>query len=448
MNGGDLRFHINRKSFTEDAVRFWMAEIACALVYTHKRMIVHRDVKPDNILLDSDGHVHLADFNVASDIHPDRPLTSKSGTLAYLAPEVYAGKGYGTAVDWWSLGVVFYECIYGKRPFVFDSHEELAKEIMRASPHYPITSPPVSTQCVSAIKGLLNPDPKYRLGAAGFETLTSHPFFRDIDFDALMRREIDPVFVPSRDKTNFDATYDLEELLLEEAPLEARARRQKPREQLKEDATPQEVRTEELHRMIETLFEPFDYTVAQYDKRYPGTVDPLTKSVGPVPDWVKPASEDRPRPVIIGAAVTSDNNESEKSRVVSPSPSGSPPIPTTVNAKDEPSRPPTSSSMHDLHRSHTTPNSVPPVPPLPNHTASTGGRTQSSTNGPQVVLNQSGSWGSNNNQDASQPAQAKGDQKKPSGMLGFLSKRKGRGASPKPQERGVLGREGARQIIG
>ncbi|KAK6354826.1 hypothetical protein TWF696_003958 [Orbilia brochopaga] len=448
MNGGDLRFHINRKSFTEDAVRFWMAEIACALVYTHKRMIVHRDVKPDNILLDSDGHVHLADFNVASDIHPDRPLTSKSGTLAYLAPEVYAGKGYGTAVDWWSLGVVFYECIYGKRPFVSDSHEELAKEIMRASPHYPITSPPVSTQCVSAIKGLLNPDPKYRLGAAGFETLTSHPFFRDIDFEALMRKEIDPVFVPSRDKTNFDATYDLEELLLEEAPLEARARRQKPREQLKEDATPQEVRTEELHRMIETLFEPFDYTVAQYDKRYPGTVDPLTKSVGPVPDWVKPASEDRPRPVVIGAAVTGDNSDNEKSRVVSPSPSGSPPIPTTVNAKDEPSRPPTSSSMHDLHRSHTTPNSVPPVPPLPNHAVSSGGRTQSSTNGPQVVLNQSGSWGSNNTQDASQPAQAKGDQKKPSGMLGFLSKRKGRGASPKPQERGVLGREGARQIIG
>ncbi|KAF3909517.1 Phototropin-2 [Arthrobotrys entomopaga] len=444
MNGGDLRFHINRKSFTEDAVRFWIAEIACALVYTHKRMIVHRDVKPDNILLDSDGHVHLADFNVASDIHPDRPLTSKSGTLAYLAPEVYSGKGYNTGVDWWSLGVVFYECIYGKRPFISDSHEELAKEIMKASPHYPVTSPPVSTQCLSAIKGLLNPDPKYRLGAAGFETFTNHPFFQDIDFDALLRKEIDPVFVPSRDKTNFDATYDLEELLLEEAPLEARARRQKPREQLKEDATPQEVRTEELHRMIETLFEPFDYTLAQYDK-YPGTVDPTTKSVGPVPDWVKPASEDRPRPVVIGA---DNNSQTEKSRVVSPSPSGSPPLPTTVNAKEEPSRPPTSSSMHDLHRSHTTPNSVPPVPPLPNNHGipATGGRTQSSTGGVQVVLNQTGPWSNISNQDVS--VSMGKDQKKPSGMLGFLSKRKGRGASPKPQERGVLGREGARQIIG
>ncbi|KAF3936672.1 Phototropin-2 [Dactylella cylindrospora] len=453
MNGGDLRFHINRKTFTEDAVRFWIAEIACALVYTHKRMIVHRDVKPDNILLDSDGHVHLADFNVASDIHPDRPLTSKSGTLAYLAPEVYSGKGYGTAVDWWSLGVVFYECIYGKRPFVSDSHEELAKEIMRASPHYHVTNPPVSTACMSAIKGLLNPDPRFRLGAAGFETFTSHPFFQSIDFDALMRKEIDPVFVPSRDKTNFDATYDLEELLLEEAPLEARARRQKPREQLKEDATPQEVRTEELHRMIETLFEPFDYTVAQYDK-YPGTIDPVTKSVGPVPEWVKPASEDHSGPVAIGAATTTNNTQTDKSRVVSPSPSGSPPIPTTVHAKDEPSRPPTSSSMHDLQRTHTS-QTVPPVPPVPGQvvtsqhggTKGQNGRTQSSTGGVQVVLNPTGSWSGINNQEAMQSAALSRDGKKPSGMLGFLSKRKGRGASPKPQERGVLGREGARQII-
>lgn len=62
MNGGDLRFHISRKCFTEDAVRFWMAELGCALRYIHSQGIIHRDLKPDNVLLDSDGHVHLADF--------------------------------------------------------------------------------------------------------------------------------------------------------------------------------------------------------------------------------------------------------------------------------------------------------------------------------------------------------------------------------------------------
>ena len=62
MNGGDLRFHISRKTFTEEAVRFWIAELGCALRYIHKQGIVHRDVKPDNVLLDSEGHIHLADF--------------------------------------------------------------------------------------------------------------------------------------------------------------------------------------------------------------------------------------------------------------------------------------------------------------------------------------------------------------------------------------------------
>jgi serine/threonine kinase 32 len=149
---------------------------------------------------------------------------------------------------------------------VSDTHEALAKEIMRAQPRWPVTNPPVSTKCMDAIRKLLTADTTQRIGAAGFSTYTDHPFFLEIDFEALERKEIAPVFVPSSEKTNFDATYDLEELLLEEAPLEARARRQKPRERLKDDATAQEIREEELHKMIEMLFEPFDYTTVAYDK--------------------------------------------------------------------------------------------------------------------------------------------------------------------------------------
>ena len=99
-----------------------------------------------------------------------------------------------------------------------------------------------------------------RIGAAGWETFIDNPFFREIDFEALMRKEIEPVFTPSSEKTNFDATYDLEELLLEEAPLEARTRKQKPRAELRPDASEAEIRADELHRMIETMFEPFNYT--------------------------------------------------------------------------------------------------------------------------------------------------------------------------------------------
>lgn len=119
--------------------------------------------------------------------------------------------------------------------------------------------------CVSAMASLLEKDRRKRIGATGFDTFKNHPFFQKLDFVALESKEIPPIFVPSSEKANFDATYDLEELLLEEAPLEARARKQKPRAELREDATQREVREDELHRMMETMFEPFDYTTMTYD---------------------------------------------------------------------------------------------------------------------------------------------------------------------------------------
>lgn len=79
MNGGDLRFHISRKCFTEEAVRFWIAELGCALKYIHSQGIIHRDLKPDNVLLDSEGHVHLADFVSGVELGP-RPFRVYSRT--------------------------------------------------------------------------------------------------------------------------------------------------------------------------------------------------------------------------------------------------------------------------------------------------------------------------------------------------------------------------------
>lgn len=128
-----------------------------------------------------------------------------------------------------------------------------------------MTQPPVSLTCLYSIRAALDPNPQTRMGAT-WESFIYNDFFKELDFDLLEQKQIEPIFVPSSEKTNFDATYDLEELLLEEAPLEARARRQKPRERLKEDATDQEIREDELYRMIERDFRPFDYTVAAYKK--------------------------------------------------------------------------------------------------------------------------------------------------------------------------------------
>ncbi|KAF7185259.1 Serine/threonine-protein kinase 32A [Pseudocercospora fuligena] len=483
MNGGDLRFHISRKTFTEEAVRFWIAELGCALRYIHKQGIVHRDVKPDNVLLDSEGHVHLADFNVASDITPGKPLTSKSGTLAYLAPEVYAGKGYYSEVDWWSLGVLFYECIYNKRPFEANHHDALAQAIVKADPPFPVTSPPVSMPCLHAISSLLEKNKSLRIGAAAWESFTDNPFFREIDFEALERKEYEPVFCPSSEKTNFDATYDLEELLLEEAPLEARARKQKPRAELREDATQQEIRADELHRMIETMFEPFNYTTVPQDRSpIPTSTTEQTSSSSRSVSRQNTRDRDAPSQIDPALAKYLEKTKSiptprsqtpgsaSRTRSSTHSPDGSPPLPAaalemgaTVTGPvsteyfqpptSDPSSklPPTSEPMNGPRRVIRYEDTAPP-PQTPPKTSRPRGamRSTSQGGGVQVVLNEQGSWSDMANQSQNIVAQNdQGRNERPSGMLGFLRKSKGRDRSPKAKEkeRGVLGKEGARVII-
>jgi serine/threonine kinase 32 len=152
-----------------------------------------------------------------------------------------------------------------QRPFDGNNAKVLGETIMKANPGFAITLPPVSVPCMHAVSSALDPDPSKRMGHT-WQSFIDNPFFRSIDFEALEHKKIEPVFVPSKDKTNFDATYDLEELLLEEAPLEARTRRQKPREPLAEGATEKEIREDELYKLMETGFTPFDYTVAAYNR--------------------------------------------------------------------------------------------------------------------------------------------------------------------------------------
>ncbi|KAI0184853.1 kinase-like domain-containing protein [Xylaria flabelliformis] len=425
MSGGDLRFHISRKTFTEDAVRFWISELACALRYVHGQGIIHRDVKPDNVLLDADGHVHLTDFNVASDIIAGKLLTSKSGTLAYLAPEVYGGRGYDVRADWWSLGVLFYECIYNKRPFEGNSETSLTNVILHANAKFPITQPAVSTDCVRAIRRALEPNPDLRLGHT-WENFTQDPFFAMIDFVMLEAKQIEPVFVPSADKTNFDATYDLEELLLEEAPLEARARRQKPRERLKDDATEKEIREEELYRTIERDFHSFDYTVAAYKK--------ITASQGEGANQTAPIGQASGIPQAIttnevrAAPSTNGNHQSTDPRSRSHS--------QRDRLLRNPSGPQPQTSQH--------------MPPTYKGTHQSG-LVHSPTGGMSFTLEGTGSWSELARRDNTLPtdANALGDDKAggSGGMFGLFGRKK-RGYSPKPKERGVLGKEGARQIIG
>ncbi|OAD59016.1 Serine/threonine-protein kinase 32B, partial [Eufriesea mexicana] len=123
--GGDLRYHIQQEVlFTEESVVLFVAEIALALDYLQSYKIVHRDIKPDNILLDEEGHAHVTDFNIATVLENGELATSMSGTKPYIAPEIYMCSceeygvlGYSFAVDWWSLGILAWETLAGERPY-------------------------------------------------------------------------------------------------------------------------------------------------------------------------------------------------------------------------------------------------------------------------------------------------------------------------------------------
>jgi serine/threonine kinase 32 len=315
--------------------------------------------------------------------------------------------------------------------------------------------------CLHAISSLLEKNRSRRIGAIGFETFSDNPFFRPLNFEELERKEILPVFIPSSDKTNFDATYDLEELLLEEAPLEARARRQKPREALKDDATDQEIRAEELHKMIETLFEPFNYTTAADQRPIAVAVTDTVDSVARSQASDKSNSEHTPASVTSqqdpwGRPIANKSQDADlqptrsttTARSTTHSPSGSPPLATATLNQTQATGSPASQRGE---RADYFPNdaSETPTPSFSRPMNSRPRGSQRSTSmggGVQVVLNETGSWSEMANQSSAlvQNPQAV---EKPSGMLGFLSRKKGRDRSPKAKEKGVLGKEGARVII-
>ncbi|KAI9303174.1 AGC/YANK protein kinase [Cunninghamella echinulata] len=225
MLGGDLYYHISSKSqFSEDVLRFWFAELSSAIKFLHSKLVVHRDIKPQNILMDEFGHVHLADFNIATYLHPKRSITSSSGTGYYMAPEVYKGGGYNESVDWWSLGVTLYECVYGKKPFDCETNDELSMAIRRGYVDYNSSKRSVSGECLSVMQGFLEMNPSKRLGQGdqGWINLIQHPFFRSVDWHRLETKSLTPPFQPSSDRNNFDPTFDLEQLFLDDFGSSAR----------------------------------------------------------------------------------------------------------------------------------------------------------------------------------------------------------------------------------
>jgi len=218
--GGELFSVLREKTlFDEDTARFYAASIVLAFEYMHERNIIYRDLKPENLLLDSEGFLKITDFGFAKDIGDGRTWTL-CGTPDYLAPEIVAGKGHGKGVDWWCLGIFLYEMLASYPPFYDEDPMKTYAKIMQGTINFPSH---FSKEAVSLIKKLLQHKPTKRLGVVngGAEGIKAHPFFAKSGFDweALVQRKMKPPIVPkiknALDTSNFD-DYPDEPPLIEE----------------------------------------------------------------------------------------------------------------------------------------------------------------------------------------------------------------------------------------
>jgi serine/threonine protein kinase len=199
LNGGDLMFHIQQSGrFDEGRSRFYASEIVSGLKFLHKKGIVYRDLKLDNILLDFNGHVRIADFGMCKlQIYLDKTADTFCGTPDYMAPEIIKGQKYNQSVDWWSFGILLYEMLVGKSPFSGCDEDALFWSICNEQPQYPRY---LSVDSKSVLVALLDKDAAKRLGSLeanhSAEDVIRHPFFSSMDWCKLERRELEPPYMP------------------------------------------------------------------------------------------------------------------------------------------------------------------------------------------------------------------------------------------------------------
>uniref|UniRef100_H0V0K4 Serine/threonine-protein kinase 32A n=3 Tax=Cavia porcellus TaxID=10141 RepID=H0V0K4_CAVPO len=227
--GGDLRYHLQQNvQFSEDTVKLYICEMALALDYLRSQHIIHRDVKPDNILLDEQGHAHLTDFNIATIIKDGERATALAGTKPYMAPEIFhsfvnGGTGYSFEVDWWSVGVMAYELLRGWRPYDIHSSnavESLVQLFSTVSVQY---LPTWSKEMVALLRKLLTVNPEHRFSS--LQDMQAAPSLANVLWDDLSEKKVEPGFVPNKGRLHCDPTFELEEMILESRPLHKKKKR-------------------------------------------------------------------------------------------------------------------------------------------------------------------------------------------------------------------------------
>lgn len=208
--GGEMFTILQKKhKLAEGEAKFYAAQLILAIESLHKRNILYRDLKPENVLIDTDGYLKITDFGL-SKLHSEKS-DSKTicGTPEYLPPEVIRKTGYGKPFDWWTLGSFIYEMLVGYPPFYVSNREELFERIKYVHPNYPFF---LSTNVRRLLERLLEKNPDKRLGSAhGASELKEQQWFSEIDWDAIMHKRLPAPFLPQSVKDlglgNFDREF-------------------------------------------------------------------------------------------------------------------------------------------------------------------------------------------------------------------------------------------------
>jgi serum/glucocorticoid-regulated kinase 2 len=214
LKGGELFQHLKHVvRFREDQVKFICACLVSAIGHLHNHDYIYRDIKPENILLDEDGYAKLTDFGLAKHIKLRDLATTFCGTPEYLPPEVILNKGCNRAADWWGLGILIYEMLFGAPPFYSKNVQEMYKHTLLKQVKFPAKHG-VSKACLDFIAGLLVKVPSKRLGSiADSLEVMNNPWFIGFNWDDLNSRSLTPPFKPQTTEweVNFDADFIREE---------------------------------------------------------------------------------------------------------------------------------------------------------------------------------------------------------------------------------------------
>ncbi|CAL8077544.1 unnamed protein product [Calicophoron daubneyi] len=229
VNGGDLMFYMQRNlRLAEDYARFYAAEICLALNFLHERGIIYRDLKLDNVLMDSEGHIKLTDYGMCKEgITGDITTSTFCGTPNYIAPEILRAENYGFSVDWWALGVLMFEMLAGRSPWEGigqsanpdqNTEDYLFQVVLTRPIRFPRS---ISVRATNILRAFLTKNPAERLGCppdSSFADIMNHAFFKPIDWVALEQKQIQPPYRPAYqndyDLTHFDPTFTDEPVVL------------------------------------------------------------------------------------------------------------------------------------------------------------------------------------------------------------------------------------------